>query len=944
MTIATTSVQTSGSLGNSSNTVFSFAFPIDDYGSVEAEDQIQVILETVATRAETILTRTTHYTVSVNGDQTASPGGSITTVATYSSAYRIWIRSSPSFLQSTDYQNQGGFLMETVEDQADQHSRQMLWLKDAVRRAPRVGVQAGAAFDGEITGDLTAGYIPQINAGGTGYTLVANNGSSNLITATGTTTARTAADRAADDRMRPEDFGAVGDGVADDTAGIQAALTAALAVHAAGGRVHLYLGPGKWRTTTAFAIDQANFTVICDGQIEQLTYPSEIFRIVGVDDCSVFIRKAINSQTKTSLSTAISTRRFAEVLRTSHAPVVVNNANRTRVHVVHSSGFINATAAFIGRKRYQFSYNGGSPSSTSIPLPTTDVDGNSMTGFADDYFNGWRFECLDDGAGAGSNIVLVTDYVTSTRTLTVPNLTVTGAAKIVSGITRSGATATATSTAHGYSNGDVVYIQGAAQSEYNIQVAVSNVAANTFDYAVSGTPATPATLASGYVSLQVAKVITPSATHRFRLIEDGEDEDNHAIINYASGHDFGGVSLAQHRNIVHVVSDAFAASQGVTPHGGWYFSGDDNSMNYLNNHVEFTGYAEDGAGEAVKVRAKSFKVDVTAVRCRGTAALEKADLGYARVRGVDIGEVAGVTDTIAVGVSSTDCQNVDIEGEVMISGNYSQAGQPGYGASIDADVRTVKGVNIDKLRIVSKSNSAGGVRALYTGHNSSAHPQALLEYVNFNEPDIEQVGTGAVIGFYAAKGDRVRFIKPRTRGLTGNLYTIASGVTNTHIQLNEELLHSGWARTNSGTSTGLAFEPRPQVSWTPVLAGTGGSANTYSTQTGFMRDLGGGLAWVHFRIILTALNSTGNLKITGFPRTFSSTYYGQLLASFEIDNMTSTIDYQVVGQGSSGTSDIALRRRSSTSGGSAAFAAGDASATLDMVMSGVVMIGDVATA
>jgi hypothetical protein len=63
----------------------------------------------------------------------------------------------------------------------------------------------------------------------------------------------------------------------------------------------------------------------------------------------------------------------------------------------------------------------------------------------------------------------------------------------ITSITRSGATATATKTAHGYTNGQVISISGATQPEYNGNVTVANAAANTFDYTVSGTPATPAT-------------------------------------------------------------------------------------------------------------------------------------------------------------------------------------------------------------------------------------------------------------------------------------------------------------------------------------------------------------------------------------------------------------------------------------------------------------------
>lgn len=62
-----------------------------------------------------------------------------------------------------------------------------------------------------------------------------------------------------------------------------------------------------------------------------------------------------------------------------------------------------------------------------------------------------------------------------------------------SAITRSGQTATFTKTSHGLSNGDLVNITGATQTEYNGNFCVFNVSANTFDYTVTGTPASPST-------------------------------------------------------------------------------------------------------------------------------------------------------------------------------------------------------------------------------------------------------------------------------------------------------------------------------------------------------------------------------------------------------------------------------------------------------------------
>lgn len=60
-------------------------------------------------------------------------------------------------------------------------------------------------------------------------------------------------------------------------------------------------------------------------------------------------------------------------------------------------------------------------------------------------------------------------------------------------ITRSGTTATATATAHGYRNFQNLTISGANESQYNGSFVITNCTANTFDFTVSGSPATPAT-------------------------------------------------------------------------------------------------------------------------------------------------------------------------------------------------------------------------------------------------------------------------------------------------------------------------------------------------------------------------------------------------------------------------------------------------------------------
>lgn len=63
----------------------------------------------------------------------------------------------------------------------------------------------------------------------------------------------------------------------------------------------------------------------------------------------------------------------------------------------------------------------------------------------------------------------------------------------ISSITRSGSTATVTLDSGTFQDDEIVTIEGADQSEYNGNFTISNVDGLTFDYTVSGTPATPAT-------------------------------------------------------------------------------------------------------------------------------------------------------------------------------------------------------------------------------------------------------------------------------------------------------------------------------------------------------------------------------------------------------------------------------------------------------------------
>lgn len=68
--------------------------------------------------------------------------------------------------------------------------------------------------------------------------------------------------------------------------------------------------------------------------------------------------------------------------------------------------------------------------------------------------------------------------------------------RAITGVTRSGTTATYTSTSHGYATGDVLYITGFTETQYNGWKTISNVTTDTYDVTgVTGTPTTPGTIA-----------------------------------------------------------------------------------------------------------------------------------------------------------------------------------------------------------------------------------------------------------------------------------------------------------------------------------------------------------------------------------------------------------------------------------------------------------------
>ena len=109
MTISSTNRKAGPFIGNDSASVFPFAFSV-----FSAADVYAVQLNTV-TSVETPLALGADYTVTLNADQSANPGGTLTlTAGPLAAGFTLTLTTAVTPLQLTDLTNQGGFYPRVI--------------------------------------------------------------------------------------------------------------------------------------------------------------------------------------------------------------------------------------------------------------------------------------------------------------------------------------------------------------------------------------------------------------------------------------------------------------------------------------------------------------------------------------------------------------------------------------------------------------------------------------------------------------------------------------------------------------------------------------------------------------------------------------------------------------------------------------------------------------
>ena len=168
MTISTETRRAGPYAGDGATQVFAFAF------KTYATADLLVVSTTAG--IDTAQTLTTHYTVSLNADQNASPGGSITMLTAPAIGTNITVLSDRSLLQSLNVQNAGGFLPENfnnamdnvvigvqqINDQQDRTVRGAL--SDApMNRLPSASLRANSFLAFDADGHPVASSLPDLD-------------------------------------------------------------------------------------------------------------------------------------------------------------------------------------------------------------------------------------------------------------------------------------------------------------------------------------------------------------------------------------------------------------------------------------------------------------------------------------------------------------------------------------------------------------------------------------------------------------------------------------------------------------------------------------------------------------------------------------------------------------------------------------------------------------
>lgn len=132
---------------NGSTVAFPFAF------KVFTTADVRVVL-TDSNSVESDLALGTNYTVALNADQDANPGGTVTTTATYATGYKVTLTSQVQNLQPVTLTNQGGFYPQVINNALDRLTIMAQQLAEQVGRAVKTSISSSSSTPDQLLTDI----------------------------------------------------------------------------------------------------------------------------------------------------------------------------------------------------------------------------------------------------------------------------------------------------------------------------------------------------------------------------------------------------------------------------------------------------------------------------------------------------------------------------------------------------------------------------------------------------------------------------------------------------------------------------------------------------------------------------------------------------------------------------------------------------------------------
>lgn len=171
MTISSTNRTAGPFYGNGVTTAFPFTFKV--FSAVD----LLLIKSDTATGVETIQTLGSDYTVAINADQNANPGGTITCLAAPATGNALVATSALGYLQPTDLTNGGGFYPNVITAALDRLTifcQQLFSLSRRSLRLPLSDISMVAELPNSV---LRANNLLGFDAGGNPIAVVPVSGS-----------------------------------------------------------------------------------------------------------------------------------------------------------------------------------------------------------------------------------------------------------------------------------------------------------------------------------------------------------------------------------------------------------------------------------------------------------------------------------------------------------------------------------------------------------------------------------------------------------------------------------------------------------------------------------------------------------------------------------------------------------------------------------------------